>query len=100
MHRKIVYSVALFAAMACAAGPPPGAITVERRPPSPRAEVVVGAPRPGYVWIGGYWRWHRNDYQWVPGHWAPVRQGYQRWVPGRWERSRNRWYWVDGHWSR
>jgi len=97
--RVLGASIALCAALGCAVGPAPGVVYVERRPPPDRVEVVVGAPRPGYVWIAGYWRWQRNDYVWIPGRWSPVEHGYHTWVRGRWEHSHGRWYWVDGHWA-
>ena len=81
---------------------------------SPGIEIVVDpfspsyapAPRPGYVWVAGFY----DPYGfWVPGYWAPVqpRVGYV-WVPGYWVgRSyhdgywrtpyRGRDVWVDGY---
>ena len=31
-----------------------------------RMEDTGVAPGPGFVWIGGYWRWAGNDYAWTP----------------------------------
>jgi hypothetical protein len=67
----------------------PPAVRVEKRPP---------APRRGYVWVGGYYRWNGNRYIWIPGRWvAPPRAGAV-WIPGRWVRVNQGWYWVDGRW--
>ena len=67
-------------------------------PPPPRVEAFGVAPGPGFVWLGGYWRWGGNGYLWTPGHWArPPRRG-ARWAPGRWEQRHGRYYWHDGRW--
>ncbi len=89
---------ALLASAACAPPPPPGRVYVVRRPPPARVEAVTVAPGPGYVWVGGHWRWDRQDYAWVPGHWIAPERGHRHWVAGHWARDRRGWYWVDGHW--
>ena len=66
-------------------------------PPPLRAEVIVGRPGPGYVWIGGYWDWGGGRYYWVGGHWARGRAG-RVWVPHRWEQNGNRWVLRRGYW--
>ena len=67
-------------------------------PPPPRVEVYGVAPGPGFVWVGGYWRWVRNDYAWTPGRWErPPRRGAV-WVPGHWEQRRNGYRWREGRW--
>jgi hypothetical protein len=66
-------------------------------PPTPRAEVIIGSPGPGYFWIGGYWVWSGSAYHWAPGHWAKRRPG-REWVPGRWEQRGRRWVWRRGFW--
>jgi hypothetical protein len=72
-------------------------IVAPMAPPPPRVEVVP-APRAGYVWDQGRWRWDHGRYVWVPGHWQPVRVGY-RWVPGHWVQRGPNWRWVEGHWA-
>ncbi|HEX7932705.1 MAG TPA: YXWGXW repeat-containing protein, partial [Paraburkholderia sp.] len=67
-------TAALTAPAACAQA----VIVAPLAPPPPRVEVVP-APRPGYVWDQGGWRWRRGQYVWVPGHWQVVRPGYH-WV--------------------
>jgi YXWGXW repeat-containing protein len=83
---------------ACAPNPPPGAMYVERRPPPVRVEVIGVAPGPGFIWIGGFWRWGGGQYVWVPGRWAARERGYHHWNPGRWRHTRRGWYWVEGRW--
>jgi hypothetical protein len=72
-------------------------IVAPMAPPPPRVEVMP-APRAGYVWDQGRWRWDHGRYVWVPGHWRPVRAGY-RWVPGHWVQRGPHWRWVEGHWA-
>lgn len=66
-------------------------------PPPPRVEVMP-APRDGYVWDHGHWRWDHGQYVWAPGHWQPVRVGYH-WVPGHWAERGPHWRWIEGHWA-
>lgn len=73
-------------------------IVAPQAPPAARYEVVP-APRGGYVWDRGHWRWQRGGYVWVPGHWQRVRVGYH-WRPGHWARRGPNWAWVPGHWAR
>lgn len=71
-------------------------IYVNIAPPAPRYERVP-APRAGYVWESGHWRWNGNRYVWVAGHWERERPGYAfhgpRWIErnGRWEYQARRW---------
>ncbi len=67
-------------------------------PPPLRMEVYDVAPRPGFVWIGGYWRWAGSDYAWTPGRWVrPPRRGAV-WAPGYWEHRNDRYRWHEGRW--
>jgi hypothetical protein len=66
-------------------------------PPALRAEVMIGSPGPGYVWIAGYWGWSGGSYHWHRGHWVRARHG-RSWVDGRWEQRGNKWNWRKGHW--
>ena len=67
-------------------------------PPAPIYEVVP-APRAGYTWAPGYYRYEGNRYHWTTGRWVAERPGY-RWMPDRWERGSNGWYHVSGRWDR
>jgi hypothetical protein len=51
---------------------PPQPVVVRPAPPPPHREIVP-SPRPGYVWVNGYWRWWRGTYAWEPGHWIEIR---------------------------
>ena len=57
--------------------------------PPPPAVASRPAPRPGYVWVPGYWSWRGHRHVWVDGRWLRERRGYV-WVPGYWAR-------VHGH---
>lgn len=86
----------------CVVGPPGryyagGAINLA--PPQPRVEYYGSAPYPGYIWIGGYWRWGPGRYLWVPGYWSAPRAGY-RWVPRRWVHGPRGWHMRGGRWAR
>ncbi|WP_354687564.1 YXWGXW repeat-containing protein [Cupriavidus necator] len=68
-------------------------------PPAPIYEVVP-APRPGYVWLPGYWDWddgHRK-HAWKKGRWERERPGYVYESP-RWIQSRDGWVLVPGRWD-
>ena len=41
-------------------------VTIGTPPPPPRYEVIP-APRAGYVWAPGYWRWEGHRHAWMPG---------------------------------
>lgn len=57
------------------------------------------APRPGYVWQSGYWRWQGNRRVWQRGRWMPVRRGWF-WQQGRYEWTGRRYRWRAGRWVR
>ena len=67
-------------------------------PPAVRYEAIP-APRHGYVWAPGYYRWEGGRHIWTPGRWMAERVGY-RWVPDRWEQGSNGWSYVAGRWDR
>jgi len=71
-------------------------------PPAPRVEVIP-APRAGYVWAPGFWRWDNGHHVWAGGHWIEARRG-QRWVPDHWvqyrDGNRDGWRHDAGHWDR
>jgi hypothetical protein len=66
-------------------------------PPPVRYEAMP-APRHGFVWDQGHWRWDHGRYVWVPGHWQRERVGYH-WVPGHWVAHGPNYHWVEGHWA-
>jgi WXXGXW repeat (2 copies) len=73
---------------------------VNTAPPPPRYEAVP-APRRGYVWSPGHWRYseNRHRYVWEPGHWEHARPGYAYHAP-RWEEHNGRWYYNASLWDR
>ena len=73
-------------------------ISIGTPPPAPIYEVVP-APRAGYVWAPGFWRWGGGHHVWAKGHWMAERRGYS-WVPDRWEHTNGSWHHAEGHWNR
>jgi len=96
----ICASLALGAISLPAAAQISGSIIVDIPPPAPRVEVVP-APRPGYVWTNGYWRWEepRRTHIWVEGRWEAERPGH-RWHHHHWANRDNRYYYEPGRWER
>ena len=74
-------------------------ISIGTPPPAPIYEAVP-APRVGYVWAPGFWRWEHERHVWAPGHWIAGRRGH-RWVADRWvEGPHGGWRHEPGHWDR
>jgi hypothetical protein len=67
-------------------------------PPAPQSEVVLVAPGPGFVWIGGEWAWH-DRWVWVGGHWAHGPHPQAVWVPSTWTKTGNVFKKTPGHWK-
>ncbi len=75
-------------------------IDIGTPPPAARVEVVP-APRPGFIWAPGYWRWEGRRHVWAEGHWIKARRDHH-WVPERWvevEKGRH-YHFEPGHWER
>jgi hypothetical protein len=68
-------------------------------PPPAQTEVVVAAPGPGYIWVGGYWGWGGHRHHWVPGRWIIGRHGHTYHQP-RWHHHGRGWRLAPGHWQR
>ena len=100
--RKAVFcaSIALGALALPAAAQVRGTIVLDVAPPAPRVEVVP-APRVGYAWAPGYWRWDepRRTHVWVEGRYIEQRPGY-RWSADRWVARDRRYYYEPGRWER
>ncbi|MBN9086146.1 MAG: YXWGXW repeat-containing protein [Reyranella sp.] len=73
-------------------------IQIGTPPPAPIYEVIP-APRAGYVWAPGYYRYDGGRYAWTSGRWMAERPGY-RWTNDRWEHGPNGWHHVAGRWDR
>jgi hypothetical protein len=69
---------------------------VHLAPPVAPVEYVP-APRPGHVWVPGYWDWRYNRHHWVKGHWIRHRPGY-RYEPARWVHRHGRYYYRPAGW--
>src|ERR1700755_1412490 len=57
-------------------------LDIDVAPPPDR--VYVAAPRGGYVYAPGYWRWSGREHVWTEGHYMRERRGYH-WAPDHWE---------------
>ena len=97
-NRILLAAVALSAAIVSLPGAAIAAVVeIEVAPPAPRVEVVP-APRVGYVWAPGYWRWNGRKHVWVSGVWVQARPGW-RYEPDTWVQGPNgRWHLRRGHW--
>ena len=67
--------------------------------PPPAYREYVPAVRPGFVWVPGFWDWHRGRHHWVAGHWVRARSGYY-YAPTRWYERGGRYYLDRGGWRR
>lgn len=45
-------------------------------PPQPQTEIIIQAPGPDYVWVGGAWLWIGNRWAWRSGYWHRPRHPY------------------------
>jgi WXXGXW repeat (2 copies) len=73
--------------------------TIVSTPPPQLIVEAAPAPRPGFIWIGGYWGWHGTRHLWYPGHWDHSRVGYT-WVQPRWVAHGHNWRLEGGKWRR
>jgi hypothetical protein len=81
----------------CSAAPAFSAvIDIQVAPPAPRV-VEAPAPRPGYAWAPGYWRWDGHQHVWVDGRWLRERP-HQHWVAEHWDEHGGRYHFEPGHW--
>ena len=106
IKRTAIALLAVAAILAPAAMTPAAAqvgvnISIGTPPPAPIFEAVP-APRVGYVWAPGFWRWEHERHVWAPGHWIAARPGH-RWVADHWahvEGPHGGWRHEPGHWDR
>jgi hypothetical protein len=99
--RKLIFGSLIAATLAGVSLPAAARTSVDFSlnfgPPVAPVEFVP-APRPGYVWVPGYYDWRFNRHHWVKGHWVRHRPGYHyraaRWrdadqdgVPNRYDRA-------------
>ena len=98
MRKSIVTAMLVVAAGVPVAGQAARVdVDITVAPPAERVEVVP-APRSGYVWAPGYYRWDGGHHIWVKGHWIREREGHH-WVAHRWEQRGDRWHFEEGHWD-
>jgi hypothetical protein len=105
LKRTALVMLAVAAFLAPAALTPAAAqvgvsINIGVPPPAPIYEAVP-APRVGYVWAPGFWRWEGERHVWAPGHWMADRPG-QHWVADHWnhvEGPHGGWHHEPGHWE-
>ncbi len=98
-NRVLLAAVALSAAMVSLPGTARTFVEIQVAPPAPRVEVVP-APRVGYVWAPGYWRWNGRRHVWINGRWVGERRGFH-WEPDGWVQGPNgRWHMRQGRWAR
>ena len=104
MFTKKLVVTALFAAGLLGATAVPLApvasadVVVKVAPPAPRAERTP-APRKGYVWSPGHYKWNGKRHVWVAGSWHKERRGYA-YSPPRWEERDGRWHYHASRWDR
>jgi hypothetical protein len=72
-------------------------VEIDVAPPVPRVEVVP-APRVGYVWAPGFWRWDGHHHVWEGGHWEGERRGHH-WIAAHWEEHGGHHRFFEGHWD-
>lgn len=66
-------------------------------PPALIVQNRYGAPRPGMVWIDGYWGAGPRNHIWVPGRRVVPPRG-RAWVAPRWEQRNGRYQFRGGRW--
>jgi len=74
-------------------------IEITIAPPADRVEVAP-APREGYVWQRGYWRFEPEGkrYTWVDGRYIQNREGH-RFIQGEWRHEGEKHRFIMGHWD-
>ncbi|HEY2863736.1 MAG TPA: hypothetical protein VGK37_08985 [Casimicrobiaceae bacterium] len=98
-NRILLAALALGAATLALPSAAKTVVEIQVGPPPPRVEVVP-APRVGYVWAPGYWRWNGRRHVWINGSWVHERRGW-RWQPETWVQAPNgRWHLRRGYWAR
>jgi len=102
MKRTAISLLAVAAILAPAALTPAAAqvfsLSIGTPPPAPIYEAVP-APRVGYAWAPGYWRWEHERHVWVPGRWMTAR-AHHHWVADHWaEGPHGGWHHQPGHWD-
>jgi WXXGXW repeat (2 copies) len=98
MRKNILVAALALGAIAVPVVSEARTIIVEVAPPPARVEVVP-APRVGYIWAPGYWRWNGHKHVWVNGSYVHERHGYH-YAPHAWVEHEGRWRFEEGGWRR
>ena len=98
MRTKVLVAAVALGAIAVPIVSEAKTIIIDVAPPAPRVEVVP-APRSGYVWAPGYWRWTGHKHVWVNGSWVHERHGWH-YAPHTWAQHDGRWHYEEGGWRR
>jgi hypothetical protein len=96
--KNVLLGLLVASSFGATALPAQAEIIVNIAPPPLRVEPVP-APRAGYVWEAGYWRWNGNRHVWVAGHWERHRAGYIYHAP-QWVEHDGRWTFQSRRWDR
>ena len=96
--RKALLGALVASSLGAIALPANAEIVVRVAPPPPRYEAVP-APRHGYEWEAGHYRWNGHRYVWNRGQWQRARHGYS-YVAPRWEERDGRWVYHSRRWDR
>lgn len=102
--RKQLLSLIVAAGVATAVLPQPAAagvflgVNIGVAPPE-RVVEVAPAPRVGYAWAPGCWRWDGYRHVWANGYWVRARRGYE-YRTVRWEHVGLSWRFHEGYWVR
>jgi hypothetical protein len=93
---------ALLLASAWLALPPIAAagvdVIVDLAPPPAKIVARAPPPRPGHVYVPGYWSWDNGHYVWTEETWVEERPGF-RYAPPTWVPEEKRYRFVPGHWE-
>lgn len=66
--------------------------------PPPDREVIVPAPRAGYIYERPHYEWDGNTYVWSDGRYVEERRGHE-YVQPRIEHRGEHWFFHRGHWD-
>jgi len=96
--RKALLGILVASSFGAISLPANAEIIIEFAPPPLRYEAVP-APRRGYEWEAGHWRWNGHRHVWTSGVWVRTRPGYVYSSP-RWEERDGRWAYQPRRWDR
>ena len=99
MFKKFVLATLLAASLGGLATAQAASVVYVQIGPPPMREEIIPAPRRGYAWAPGYWRWHNQQHVWVNGNWVRERPGY-RYITPQWQENNGRWNMRSGRWDR